>query len=248
MDTDTLWRSLKRNAIHGRPVLYIHGAINGFRQGARQTARLQLNLGLGGRLLWFTWPSDGSPTAYTKDEADIAWSIADFVSVLDRLGRDYGDRGFDIVAHSLGARGIVQALLRRTCTCGRPPRANNLVLVAPDIDAGTFQRDLSRLKTLAGNVTIYVSSRDLPLQFSARAHGYPRLGQSGSHLEGLDGIDIMDVSELKKHRVSGHMYHLFNPVVISDLRQLIEQSRRPADRGALSQSDGTWLLRRAPRP
>jgi len=47
-------------AVHsGAFALYVHGYSIGFEKGCRRAALLQRNANLDGRMVWFTWPSDG---------------------------------------------------------------------------------------------------------------------------------------------------------------------------------------------
>jgi hypothetical protein len=74
-------------------------------------------------------------------------------------------------------------------------------------------------------------------------HGYPRLGESGPHLDGLTGVDIIDLSEIPVRYLSGHLYHLYNDAVISDLNQLLNSGKPASQRSNLKQTgENYWLL------
>ena len=51
--------------------LYVHGYFIDFEKGCRRAALLQRNAGLEGRMVWFSWPSDGDIANYPQDEADL---------------------------------------------------------------------------------------------------------------------------------------------------------------------------------
>ena len=243
IDQQSFWREVAAYEGTARPVLYIHGFKIDFEGGCKRAAQFQENLGLQGRFLWFTWPADGAALNYTLDETDLLWSVPFLSDVLDRLGETFGDGGFDVVAHSLGTRGAVQALLRRAAAAeSRPPRVNQLVLAAPDMDAGIFHEDVQHLLPLVNHVTIYASADDAALLLSEKVHGYPRLGQFGPHLEGLDGVEIIDASQVDLRHPSGHVYHLFHPSVIEDLDQLLNGGKNAAERSGLLRADGYWRL------
>lgn len=219
----TFWRGFAAAAGDKRPTLYVHGYRVGFAKACRRAARLQDNLGLEGRLAIFSWPSDGTALGYSKDEANVIWSIPDLQATIERMAGTFGAGGFNVVAHSLGARGVIGALLRAT---PRPdaakPLLNRLILIAPDVDAGIFAQHASQVTARARTTSLYVSERDAPLALSREVHGYPRLGEKGPHLKDLDGIETIDVTDLNLSTPTGHLYHLFNGAVIDSLRKRVE--------------------------
>ncbi|MEZ5478889.1 MAG: alpha/beta hydrolase [Thiolinea sp.] len=209
-----------------RPLLYVHGYNIGFEKACLRARHFQENLGLAGRFLLFSWPSDGHILNYPRDEADISWSIPALEQVIRELMRAYPD-GIDLVAHSMGNRGLVMALDRVAAQWqARPGQAkpvHNLVLIAADMDAAIASQYLPRLSLLAHRITLYVSDNDRALIASRTLHGYPRLGEAGTHLPVLSGVEVIDVSQLSLERISGHLYHLANRYVINDLQQLLQQ-------------------------
>ena len=95
-------------------------------------------------------------------------------------------------------------------------------------------------------MTVYVSANDSPLALSRQVHGYPRLGEQGEHLEGLTGIEIIDLSDIPRRAPSGHVYHLYQSLVTEDLDQLINENRPAAQRRNLKQVSGyQWRLQQA---
>lgn len=211
-----------------RLVVYVHGYNIGFVKSCRDAALFQRSQGLNGGLVLFSWPADGNVLNYTLDESDLAWSVGYMESGLRRLVDRLGPGKIDIVAHSLGARGITSALARIGCGESKSPLINELILVAPDIDSAIFKRDLESLSPLANRITVYASENDRALWLSKEVHGYPRLGQAGPDLTPMEGIELIDVSLLGAQRFSGHLYHLFDSTVSKDIRQVLE-SGTPAD-------------------
>lgn len=123
-----------------------------------------------------------------------------------------GNRALTAALAQIGA-----AAARRTTTS-----FNEVILTAPDIDAGTFTRDVApAILPTAKRVTLYASSNDLALKFSKSVHGYPRAGESGGHIVLLDGIDTIDVS-LVDTNFMGHFYYAGNRSVLSDIFYLIQ--------------------------
>jgi esterase/lipase superfamily enzyme len=218
---------------NGNLVIYIHGYNIDFEKGCRRSALFQRVLGLQDRLLLFSWPADGNMLKYTWDEADLVWSVPHIARFLEELIGRIGSKKIDLVAHSLGARGAVHALARMAYRERQGSLINELVLIAPDIDADTFALDLPLLHSMADRITVYVSDNDKALRLSQEVHGYPRLGQAGASLNVLEGVETIDISGISTRRMSGHLYHLFNPEVIADLSLLLHLGKSAGERPGL---------------
>ena len=233
-------------AENGNLVVYIHGYNIDFEKSCRRGALLQRALGLEDRLLLFSWPADGSMLKYTWDEADLVWSVPHIARFLEQIATTTGDGKVDVVAHSLGARGIVQALVRLSYRNSDRRILNELVLIAPDIDTDIFRQELDQLQSLVNRITVYVSENDKALKLSQEVHGYPRLGQAGENLAIFDQVESIDISAIGTRRFSGHIYHLFNPEVIDDLTELLKTGKSAAKRSQLQPASrdslSYWLL------
>ena len=231
------WQRLETTAGGQAPVLYLHGFYISFERGCRRALTLKESLGLEGRFALFSWPSDGVITNYTHDEADLYWSVYPLRRVLADMIDRFGTGNINLVAHSLGTRGVMLALvLMAQVHQDDEPLINQVVLIAPDIDAGIFKQYLPLIRPLARNMTVYVSSKDSPLALSQQVHGYPRLGEAGEHLENLRGIEIIDISDIPIRAPSGHLYHLYQSIMTEDLDQLINENKPAAQRRTLKQS------------
>lgn len=232
---------------HGNLVLYIHGYNIDFEKSCRRGALLKRALGLKERLLLFSWPADGNMLKYTWDEADLVWSVPHIARFLEQVISDTGEGKVDVVAHSLGARGIVQALVPLSYRTNDRLILNELVLIAPDIDTDIFRQELDQLKRVVRRITVYVSENDKALKLSQEVHGYPRLGQAGEHLAIFDEVESIDISAIGTRRFSGHIYHLFNPEVIDDLTELLKTGKSAAQRSRLkaARKEGLqyWVLK-----
>ena len=243
---EDFWRRLQHTSDGQAPVLYLHGFYISFERGCRRAVLLKESLGLAGRFLLFSWPSDGAITNYTHDEADLYWSVSPLQGVLADMAARFGTGKVNIVAHSLGTRGVMLALLLMAqAQQENRPMFNQVVLIAPDIDVGIFKQYLPSIRPLARNMTVYVSSKDSPLALSRQVHGYPRLGEAGEHLDGLTDIEIIDLSDIPVRMPSGHVYHLYQRLVSEDLDQLINENKPAAQRRKLARvSNNRWRLQR----
>ncbi|MEL6515803.1 MAG: alpha/beta hydrolase [Pseudomonadota bacterium] len=239
---ETVLDALEASAEGRPPLLYTHGYNISFEKGCRRAARLQENAGLSGRMLWFSWPSDGALTNYTHDEADLYWCIQDIASAIMELEKRFRHDEINVAGHSLGARGLVLALSE---VANRNPdvRIGELVLLAPDMDFEIFVRILPRIQRVVENITVYVTSEDRPLALSAQLHGYPRLGEAGNDVSTLIGVDVIDLSDLPSDSPTRHLYPIYSEDVGADLSQLLNEGKQPGQRRRMVQlSDNRWKL------
>ena len=241
---EALLQDLNNTRQQRRPVVYLHGFYIDFARGCRRASLFQRSADLNGRFLFFSWPSDGAITNYTRDESDLYWSVEPLRQKLSRLVNQFGAGNIDIAAHSLGTRGVMLAMVMMAqANKDNKPVFNQVVLMAPDIDEGIFRQYLPMIKPLANNITVYVSDNDQPLAIARQVHGHPRLGESGEHLDGLDGVEIIDVTDMSVRAPSGHVYHLYNEMVIEDVAQLLNDNKRAAERINLKQTGNNyWRL------
>ena len=245
---EALWQRLGSKSRDASPLLYVHGFYISFERGCRRALILKESLRLEGRFVLFSWPSDGAILNYTQDESDLYWSVYPLRDVLDDMISRFGAGNTNLVAHSLGTRGIMLALvlLAETRKQDHAPLFNQVVLIAPDIDVGIFRQYLPLIRPLVRNLTVYVSRNDNPLALSRQVHGYPRLGEAGTHLKGLADIDIIDLSDLPVRSPSGHVYHLRQSLMTGDLDQLINENKTAAQRNNLKKiGQNQWQLQRA---
>ena len=241
---DVFWKDIKKSTNGQGLTLYTHGFNIDFEKGCKRASLFQKSVDLQGRFLFFSWPSDGALINYTHDEADLYWSVEPLRQTLSDMVAHFGAGEINVVAHSLGTRGVLLALVMMAqAEHGDKPVLNEVILIAPDIDAGVFKQYLPMIKPLAKNITIYVSANDSPLVLSRQVHGYPRLGEPGPHLDGLTGIEIIDISDNPIRSPTGHLYHLYHSVVSTDLDQLLNDGKSASQRDNLKQKgENYWLL------
>jgi esterase/lipase superfamily enzyme len=243
MDPTDILDGLEATAAGRGPALYVHGYYIDFEKGCRRAALLRQNADLAGRFLYFSWPSDGAAALYTHDEADLYWSVPDIADTIVELDRRFGPGTVDVIGHSLGARGVVLALAE---LASRHPdiRLGHVVLLAPDVDFGIFERIAPRIIPIAQSMTVYATSGDRPLALSAQLHGQARLGEAGNDVSNLDGLEVIDLSDLPSEGPTGHLYHIYSRTVGEDLRRLLNGDERADMRpGLVAQGDNLWRLR-----
>lgn len=229
----------------GRVVVYIHGYGESFERNCRRGALLKDRLQLGDRLLLFSWPASNYLT-YAEDIDDLAASLEQLNELLTELLRHVDAEQIVLMAHSLGSRGLVDALKRRD---DGERKFGEAVFVAPDIRRDVFMENLRMLQQKVSDITVYMSDNDRVLWISATVNTSGRLGLAKEFDVDIDRISVVDVTPAGTTDISGHMYHMFNPAVVEDLRVLfdvpIDGDRRKYARVAMA-TPGFWSLEPVP--
>lgn len=239
---EAVLEAFEESAGDAPPLLYTHGFYINFEKGCRRATAFQENAALEGQMLWFSWPSDGGVLNYTHDEADLYWSVHDLADAIEVLAAQFGPGRVNVAGHSLGARGMALALYE---LAGRQSevQVGQVALLAPDMDFDLLRRMLPRIRPMVAGLTVYVAERDWPLALSAQLHGYPRLGEAGNPVELLDGVEVIDLSALPVRSSSGHLYHIYNREVGTDLNQLFNEGLRADERRNLTPlGPNSWTL------
>jgi len=249
-DREQFWKQLDtavNGTSSGSVVLFVHGYNYGFERTCRMAAELQRTLHGKATIIAFSWPSNGLPSDYVSDLADVEWSVPLLSDFIRQLAERFGSTDVQVVAHSLGSRGAIFALWHLVAEQIQPPVIEQLVLLAPDFDSQTFVDLLPGIRGMAGHMTLYASAKDTPLKLSQRLSGYPRLGQGEEHLTVIEGVETIDISSAGRYQITGHEYFFFNPQVADDLVMLLSGGVRAAERtGLVSKTrDGLtfWVTR-----
>jgi esterase/lipase superfamily enzyme len=230
------WQALVSAAGHTESesvVLFVHGYNYDFERTCRMAAEIQRNLQGKATVLVFSWPSNGNVSDYIQDQADIEWSVPLLASSIGQLEAHLGKANLQVVAHSLGTRGVIFALQRLRAECVERPIIARLVLLAPDFDSQVFVELTPELTDLVSDITLYTSSNDAPLKLSHQLTGYPRLGQGGEYLTLIEGVETIDVSSSGRYQFTGHEYFKYHPWVSADLVNLLSTGAPASERARL---------------
>jgi esterase/lipase superfamily enzyme len=214
--------------------VFVHGFNVTFKDAARRTAQLAYDLKFQGAPIFYSWPSQGGLFQYAVDETNVAWTVPHLQEFLKEIARRSGAKSVHLIAHSMGNRALTSALRELSHELhGAPPLFHEVVLTAPDIDADIFRRDIApAIVTTAKRVTLYASSNDEALVLSKQVHGYPRAGETGDALVVIPGIETIDVSAVDTSLL-GHNYYGDNATVISDMIDLVRNSKSAQQRSWL---------------
>ena len=214
--------------------LFIHGYNVSFQDAARRTAQIWYDLNFDGAPVFYSWPSQGTPAAYTVDEQNIEWTQTNLKDFLEDFFVRSDAQNVYLIAHSMGNRALTRAVA--SLLAEKPflrQRLTEVILAAPDIDADVFKRDIAPTLTKMGRpITLYASSEDRALVASKSVHGYPRAGDSGGGLLLLPGIETIDATGTDTSFLA-HSYFAETSPVLMDLSALVVTRQRAEQRTGL---------------
>ncbi|HSM29101.1 MAG TPA: alpha/beta hydrolase [Woeseiaceae bacterium] len=226
----------------GRFVIYVHGYGEYFAKNCRRAALLQERLGLDGRMLLFSWPSSSYLT-YSGDANDLERSVDELNALLTLAADAIGHERIVLMAHSMGSRGVVDALKLRDDEA----RFGSAIFVAPDIRRDVFRENVAMLQQKVSDILVYTSDSDRVLWLSTTVNVSGRLGVAREF--DLDHTTVIDVTPTGTNDISGHLYHMLNPAVIEDLRTLLGSGPGTAKRRfhrVPGETPGFWRLEAVP--
>jgi len=226
----------------GSFVIYVHGYGEYFAKNCRRAALLQQRLGLENRMLLFSWPSSSYLT-YAGDARDLERSIDELNALLTLAAQTVGHDRVVLIAHSMGSRGVVDALKAR----GDEAKFGSAIFIAPDIRRDVFSENAAMLQRKVSDITVYASDSDRVLWLSTTVNASGRLGVAKEF--DLEHATVIDITPTGTNDISGHLYHMLNPAVIEDLRALLGTD--PADterafRRVPGDTPGFWRLQPVP--
>jgi esterase/lipase superfamily enzyme len=235
-DFITALRAQIRSAPSRDVFIFVHGFNVTFEDAARRTAQLAYDLDFDGTPLMYSWPSQGSTTAYTVDEAAVQISGRKMADFLEQVATQSGAQRIHLIAHSMGNRALIEALqtfLAKRAPSDRKNLFGQVVFTAPDVDRDYFVDAIESLRDSAARVTLYASDKDVALRTSQLIHGAPRAGTAGASIITLPGLDTIDMSEVAADRL-GHSYFAANAGAIFDLFRLLWRGDPPPQRCGMS--------------
>ena len=231
-------------------MVFVHGYNEAFTETSRRLAQFADDLKFTGPVILFTWPSQGSLTGYVTDETNAEWAESHFIETLTLLLEQVPAHSIYLVGHSMGNRIIGNSLI--TLASDRLEsdliRFREIIMIAPDIDADVFRREMApRLARTGIHITLYASSRDRALLASKAFHGYPRAGDSGESLVIVDGMETIDVSDASGGLL-GHSYYAEDRRIMEDIYGLLQTGQRADDRFGLQAMENPegrfWAFRK----
>ncbi len=198
-----------------------------FEDAARRTGQLAYDLNFVGAPILYSWPSNGSTANYSSDEANVIWTSPHLQHLLTLLNTRSGAARIHLVAHSMGNRAVCDALreLSRSTVGLTLPVLHQLVLAAPDIDAGTLKEMAQSIASVSNHTTLYSSSKDKAIALSCGLHRYPRAG--GKPVLILPGFETIDASEVDSDWLA-HSYFASTWPLLADIYELLRYDKGQA--------------------
>ena len=247
VDDSSLIAELLRNEVdmtdENSALVYVHGYNSTFAEAARRAAQLAYDLNYPGVPMLFSWPSAGDLPDYATDEAACEWSAPDLETFLIYVAES-GVQNINLIAHSMGNRALTYALMR---IHAQYPELvfNQIILAAPDIDAGVFTDQIvPAIRDMAVRVTLYASDSDKAIMLSHGLHAFPRAGCGGECIIVADGLDTIEATGIDTSLLGmGHNYFAESRVLIADLISVLNDNLEPSERQLQPQGGGFWALK-----
>lgn len=225
-----LARKLGNRASADDALIFVHGYNVTFDEAIYRSAQLGYDLRFPGSVVAFSWPSKAHIYAYSHDRTVVDWSAPHLGKFLEAVAARSGASTIHVVAHSMGAEVLSKAL--STASPDLKERLHQVVLAAPDIDAGVFVQLAAAMEERAQKITLYASSRDMALRVSKVFNGAVRAGDS-EPLTMFAGIDSIDASQVRSPDLFGHSLYGDAVVVLDDMYYLINAGIPPGQRAGL---------------
>jgi esterase/lipase superfamily enzyme len=228
--------------------IFVHGFNNTFEDAARRTAQLAYDVDFDGTPMLYSWPSQGSTTAYSVDEASVQVSGRRMADFLETVVAQSGAQHIHLIAHSMGNRALIEAMqtfLAKRAPDNRQHIFGQVVFTAPDVDRDYFMDAVGELNSASLRTTLYASDTDYAIRSSQFFHGAPRAGTAGDVIIKLAGLDSIDMSAVPADSL-GHSYFAANAGALYDMFRLLWRGDPPPKRcGMTNPKAGTtsvWLF------
>jgi len=217
-------------------LVYVHGAGMGFEEAARRAAGLAVALRFDGLPVLYSWASGGSVVDYIGDTAAADLSGPRLARFLEALRQRAGARRIHLLAEGLGARPLLAALmLMQAGHPGQGPLFGQIILAAPDVDAGLFQEIAPQIRPLALRLTLYASDQARTLSVARELYGDAlRAGDGGTVTLTQGGVDSIDISGWGRDPLRPQI----GAPALTDIATLIRRDAPPSRRCGLAETLG----------
>ncbi len=247
-------------------MVFVHGTNTSFDEAMFRTAQLAHDIGFDGVPYAFSWPSKGETLGYTYDRESADASHGHLADFIDLIAKRTTAKKIHIIAHSMGARLVVDALYpaKDPTSTAKTAKLGEIILAAADIDRSVLISRAESIKAAGKPLTLYISNNDYALAASRQfAQGGPRAGDASEGepivVPGVETIDISDGGGLLASlgvgigSSIGHTTFAEKTHVLTDMALLMRTSVHPPHRrfpvfqpipgtpnSAISQSDNVY--------
>lgn len=237
------------NGPHARiGAMFIHGFNNNFAEALMRHVQLRHDLAAPGVGILFSWPSAAKLVAYALDREHALFSRDSLVETL-QLMRRTELRGYNLIAHSMGAFVAMEALRTLVLKEDRASlrKIGAVILISADLEVDLFRRQAEPV--LAAGIPIYllVSSKDRALRWSATLRGGSRRVGNVYTREELGGLEvsIIDLSAVNPGEITGHLKVGSSPELIALVRAMRQRQGAVFGREAGILNAGATVLQGA---
>ncbi len=218
--------------------VFVHGYNNSFDDGLYRAAQISYDLGKDdkpfGTAFAYSWPSAAAFQDYNYDFTSARLSVKHLEEFINVVIDKTQAKHVHLVAHSMGNWPLVTALNEIVAKQSGKAKIGQIILAAPDIDAGEFADIAKAIAPGAGIITLYASSADRALLASRKANGAVRAGDIVGPGAGpaaiVAGIDSIDVSALSTDVFGlNHNTYVASEELLNDMNVLMLKPIRPPD-------------------
>lgn len=222
----------------GQCFVYVHGFRNTFEDAVYRAAQMVVDMEFDGAAFVYSWPSQGRVAGYLADRDSADQSHAYFLEFVEFIDQSANCKKIHFVAHSMGTRLLVDTFFPSVgdSPLARLPRVGQIILAAPDIEAGVLKSRAPAIQRSGKSVTLYANGKDEALQWSkSLAGGFQR---AGDVVDGrpvvIPGIDTIDLTPMSKSTWfligENHNEYAERSHALTDIALLMSSGTRPPDR------------------
>ncbi|MDQ6765412.1 MAG: alpha/beta hydrolase, partial [Verrucomicrobiota bacterium] len=231
-------KAVRRARLYPKSALiFVHGYNNTFEQALSRGAQLVRDLNYDGPAFVFSWPSKGNWWQYRTDRAAAKNAGKSLAAFIRSVAATNGVEKIHIIAHSMGNRVLLAALkdITESPQDQVSQKIGEVIFAAPAVPREEFSHQLDELDGRGmTRFTLYASSVDKALMVGfAGELGHVLAGYvAGARPLTHPHVDSIDVSEAGTIGLTNLNHDVFasNPVMLEDMRQLLQKGVRPPDK------------------
>jgi esterase/lipase superfamily enzyme len=239
LDRQSLVSEIKKHAraaktFKDQAFVFVHGYRVGFDDALFRTAQIAHDMGFDGVPFVYSWPSSAGVAGYLYDERRAKGARDHLREFLDMVAKESGAKKVHLIAHSMGAQALLEALRDMRNQAGSEatvkPIFSEVIMAAPDVTRDEFESIAQKVRGLSTGMTLYASSNDKALRLSQRLSG-----ASAGHVPAngpvvVGGVDSIDVSAASTDFFSlNHSAFASRSQLLDDMRLIFDKGQRPPD-------------------
>jgi len=232
---------------HEDTLLYIHGFNNSLEECLLRAAQIACDIGFGGRVAVYSWPSLESPWRYFQDKDQIDVAMRRFLEFLPLLCQSA--RKVHIIAHSAANLLLTRSALAASSLSRFKGKIGQLICAHADVRVDFFLEVFRNSEFVPGienfvdNVTVYYHPGDKALWLAHAIFGTgDKMGKQITRKlrneEKLDNVNIGEMATAKETLLCTfsnlpfikHNVYAENPTVLQDMSEIINGGLKPYKR------------------